>query len=86
MVRSENVLLFCWIFTVHVYAAEFQPLLDAEKTEDLRRMYELSTRIADGLVPLRELLEKHVTQQGLAAVERIEEPANPDVKVCSEPC
>ena len=27
---------------------EFQPLLDAEKTEDLRRMYDLSTRITDG--------------------------------------
>jgi len=59
--------------------AEFQPLLEAEKTEDLRRMYDLSTRIND-LVPLRELLEKHVVEQGNAAISRIENPENPDVK------
>jgi hypothetical protein len=64
-----------------VATGEFQPLLDAEKTEDLRRMYELSTRINEGLVPLRDLLEKHVTSQGHAAVERIENPISPDVKV-----
>jgi hypothetical protein len=37
--------------------------------------------MATGLAPLRELLEKHVTQQGLAAVDGIEQPENPDVKV-----
>eukprot|EP00038_Savillea_parva_P013983 m.9764 g.9764 ORF g.9764 m.9764 type:complete len:773 (+) comp2673_c0_seq1:137-2455(+) len=76
--KCEEVLIEAHKERLH---GEFQPLLDAEKTEDLRRMYDLSTRIVQGLIPLRTLLEKHVTQQGLAAVARIENPANPDVKV-----
>ena len=52
---------------------EFQVLLDDEKTEDLKRMYDLMRKIASGLAPLRELLEKHVSTQGLEAIAKVED-------------
>lgn len=56
---------------------EFQRLLDAEREEDLQRMYNLLYRIEDGLVPLRARFEEHVKKAGLDAVERIVNP-NPE--------
>ena len=38
-------------------------------------MYLLVSRIADGLGELRNLLESHITNQGLAAIERCGESA-----------
>eukprot|EP00040_Diaphanoeca_grandis_P032782 m.199442 g.199442 ORF g.199442 m.199442 type:complete len:776 (-) comp32734_c0_seq1:2185-4512(-) len=55
---------------------EFQVLLNDEKTDDLSRMYLLMARIKDGLTPLRELLEKHVCAQGMAAIEKVEDAVN----------
>lgn len=52
---------------------EFQVLLTDEKTADLRRMYELMKLISGGLGPLRELLEKHVCNQGLTAIAKVED-------------
>lgn len=51
-------------------AGEFRPLLTAVKTDDLRRMYDLMNRI-DALDPLRDNLEVHVFENGIAAVARI---------------
>jgi cullin 1 len=50
---------------------EFQALLDAEKEEDLNRMYNLLSRIPDGLEPLVKRFEAHVKKAGLDSVERI---------------
>lgn len=50
---------------------EFQPLLDAEKSDDLHRMYSLLSHISGGLEPLREKFEAHVKRTGLAAVEKV---------------
>lgn len=50
---------------------EFQRLLDADKEEDLNRMYNLLHRIPDGLDPLRTRFEEHVKKVGLGNVERI---------------
>lgn len=52
---------------------EFQVLLDDEKTDDLKRMYDLMKKITSGLAPLRELLEKHVSTQGLEAIAKVED-------------
>lgn len=49
----------------------FQGLLDADKQEDLHRMYALLARIPDGLNPLRSSFEAHVKKAGLSAIERI---------------
>ena len=61
--------------------AEFQHLLADDKHDDLGRMYQLVSRIPDGLTELRTLLEDHITQQGLSAIEREGESAHNDPKV-----
>ncbi|CAO3647363.1 unnamed protein product [Mucor fragilis] len=49
----------------------FQGLLNADKQDDLHRMYSLLARITDGLNPLRVSFEAHVKKAGLSAIERI---------------
>ncbi|KAG8425506.1 ubiquitin ligase (cullin) of SCF [Metarhizium acridum] len=51
---------------------EFQFLLDNEREEDMARMYNLLSRIPDGLDPLRTKFEKHVLKAGLAAVQKVQ--------------
>lgn len=42
---------------------------------DLGRMYNLVSRIQDGLGELKKLLETHIHNQGLAAIEKCGEAA-----------
>lgn len=42
---------------------------------DLGRMYNLVSRITDGLGELKKLLETHIHNQGLAAIEKCGEAA-----------
>lgn len=53
-----------------IFHSEFQNLLDADKNTDLGRMYQLVARIPDGLGELRNLLEGHIANQGLAAIDK----------------
>lgn len=66
---------------LEIFQAEFQNLLADDKHDDLGRMYQLVSRIPDGLTELRVLLEDHITQQGLSAIERGGESAHSDPKV-----
>jgi cullin 1 len=50
---------------------EFQVLLDNDRQSDLQRMYNLLSRIPDGLDPLRTKFEAHVRRAGLSAVDKI---------------
>ena len=50
---------------------EFQVLLDNDRYEDMQRMYNLLSRIPDGLDPLRAKFEAHVRKAGLAAVAKV---------------
>uniref|UniRef100_A0A672L0Y1 Cullin-1 n=1 Tax=Sinocyclocheilus grahami TaxID=75366 RepID=A0A672L0Y1_SINGR len=60
---------------LEIFHTEFQNLLDADKNEDLGRMYNLVSRITDGLGELKKLLETHIFNQGLAAIEKCGESA-----------
>ncbi|KAL6807926.1 Cullin [Trichoderma compactum] len=51
---------------------EFQVLLDNDREEDMARMYNLLSRIPDGLDPLRTRFETHVRKAGLAAVQKVQ--------------
>ena len=50
---------------------EFQRLLDADRQEDLARMYRLLQRVPNGLEPLRTRFETHVRKAGEDSVERV---------------
>ncbi|WWC71074.1 uncharacterized protein I206_105027 [Kwoniella pini CBS 10737] len=50
---------------------EFQSLLDADRVDDLARMYGLLARIIGALDPLRERFGEHVKKAGQAAVEKV---------------
>ncbi|KAK4291243.1 hypothetical protein Pmani_012385 [Petrolisthes manimaculis] len=66
---------------LEIFHNEFQHLLNDDKNEDLARMYQLVSRIPDGLRELRTLLEQHITNQGLAAIDRCGDSAVNDPKV-----
>lgn len=66
---------------LEIFHSEFQNLLDDDKNEDLGRMYQLVSRITDGLGELKTLLETHIQQQGVAAIERCGDMALNDPKV-----
>ncbi|KOC68754.1 Cullin-1 [Habropoda laboriosa] len=64
-----------------IFHSEFQNLLDADKNTDLGRMYQLVARIPNGLGELRNLLEGHIANQGLAAIDKCGDSAANDPKV-----
>uniref|UniRef100_A0A9J7YYE6 Cullin 1b n=1 Tax=Cyprinus carpio carpio TaxID=630221 RepID=A0A9J7YYE6_CYPCA len=66
---------------LEIFHMEFQNLLDADKNEDLGRMYNLVSRITDGLGELKKLLESHIHNQGLAAIEKCGDSALNDPKM-----
>uniref|UniRef100_A0A1B6J777 Cullin-1 n=1 Tax=Homalodisca liturata TaxID=320908 RepID=A0A1B6J777_9HEMI len=74
----ENVLIKKNLETFH---SEFQHLLNSDKNDDLQRMYELVSRIPDGLTELRNILETHIANQGLEAIEKCGESAVNDPKI-----
>lgn len=53
----------------------FQCIKVALLLADLGRMYNLVSRIQDGLGELKKLLETHIHNQGLAAIEKCGEAA-----------
>merc|ERR1711902_427884 len=66
---------------LEIFHSEFQNLLNADKNEDLGRMFQLVSRIPDGLGELRNLLENHITNQGLAAIEKLGDEALNEPKI-----
>ncbi|EFN78772.1 Cullin-1 [Harpegnathos saltator] len=64
-----------------IFHSEFQNLLNADKNTDLGRMYQLVARIPNGLGELRNLLETHIANQGLAAIDKCGDSAANDPKV-----
>ncbi|PIO54815.1 hypothetical protein TELCIR_23812 [Teladorsagia circumcincta] len=55
-------------FELELFQNEFGALLEANKYDDLARMYKLCERVEDGLNNLRSALESHITKEGLAAI------------------
>lgn len=73
--RCERVLIEKHMETLR---ADFQNMLSNDKIEDLTRMYNLLSRIARGLDPLRTTFEKHVTQVGKQAIQQVVKTAIKD--------
>ncbi|KRX26082.1 Cullin-1, partial [Trichinella nelsoni] len=63
-----------------VFHTEFKKLLKTEKTEDLKRMYDLCLRVDNGLVEIKKSLGAHILSHGKSALENIGEFAITDPK------
>lgn len=68
---------------LEMFRHEFQSLLNTDREDDLGRMYSLVARIDVnlGLGYLRDILERHIIAQGLAAIQKCGEEAASDSKV-----
>ncbi|KAF7996415.1 hypothetical protein HCN44_002047 [Aphidius gifuensis] len=64
-----------------IFHSEFQNLLDADKNQDLGRMFQLVAKINNGLGELRVLLEGHIANQGVVAIDKCGDSAINDPKV-----
>ncbi|XP_043318241.1 cullin-1-like [Cervus canadensis] len=69
---------------LEIFLTEFQNLLNANESEDLGRMYKLIYRIKNGLGEFKKLLETHIHNQGLAAIEKCGEAALNDPRIYVE--
>jgi len=69
---------------LETFEHEFQLMLKDEKDEDLGRMFELVSRIPDGLSKFMILLEKHIEDVGLGQIEKLGTINNPE-GIQSEP-
>jgi len=56
---------------LETFEHEFQLMLKADKDEDLGRMFELVSRIPDGLNKFMVLLERHIEEVGLGQIEKL---------------
>ncbi|DAA30697.1 cullin-1-like [Bos taurus] len=69
---------------LEIFLTEFQNLLNANKSEDLGRMYRLIYRIKNGLGEFKKILETHIHNQGLSAIEECGEAALNDPRMYVE--
>lgn len=76
--RCENVLIHRHL---DAFRVEFQNLLNADKNDDLARMYMLVSRTPDGLADLKIALENHINNQGQQAIDKCGEAAANDPKI-----
>lgn len=76
--RCENVLIHRHL---DAFRIEFQNLLNADKNDDLARMYMLVSRTADGLADLKTALENHINSQGQQAIDKCGKDAENDPKI-----
>lgn len=66
---------------LEMFYTEFQGLLNDNKEEDLARMFQLVSRVQDGLGELKSLLEDHITTRGSAAIASLDSTAVNDPKM-----
>jgi cullin 1 len=80
LAKAEEVLIKAH---KEVIEGEFQGLIDADRQDDLKRLYGLLAKITPGLDVVKKKFEAHVRKAGLGSVEKIA-PADgsvPDGKV-----
>lgn len=66
--------------------SEFTKLLDDDKFDDLKRMYQLLSRVENGCEPLRKVFETHVHKDAISKIEQIANAAINDPKLYLDEC
>ncbi|XP_037944794.1 cullin homolog 1-like [Teleopsis dalmanni] len=67
VIACEQVLI---VKHLDIFRSEFQNLLNTDKNDDLKRMYSLVARTPKNLTELKSILEEHILQQGIQAIEK----------------
>lgn len=68
----EDILISQYLPRFH---EEFQALLNDERTEDIGKMYHLVKRVKNSLPKMKEILQAHITHQGLEAIKAVKDTA-----------
>jgi len=68
LAKAEEVLIKAH---KEVLEGEFQGLIDADRQDDLKRLYGLLSKITPGLDVVKKKFEAHVRKAGLGSVEKI---------------
>ena len=63
-----------------MFHQEFRTLLQSDMQDDLARMFQLVSRLENGLGKLKDFLESHITLQGTQAIEGLDKQAMNDPK------
>lgn len=79
--RLKRVMLERHLDTI---SADFQHMLEDDRREDMGMMYDLLSRVANGLDSMRTTFEKHVQAVGLSTVDSVADIAINDPKVFVE--
>lgn len=64
-----------------MFHQEFRTLLQSDMQDDLARMFQLVSRLDNGLGKLKDFLESHITLQGTQAIDGLDKQAMNDPKI-----
>lgn len=80
---NQVMVVFKYIEDKYIFKKFFSKMLakHLEENEDLWKMYKLASKIPNGLSELRNLLEAHIENKGLKAIEKCKESAVNDPNI-----
>ena len=62
------------------FYAEFKPMLELEKSDDIARMYRLVARVQNGMQPVLQTFQEHIVDVGMKLIEQLTSSSQKDPK------